>query len=75
MADQATLQTWLDAAEQAQQDLLIGVRAVTISSASGKSVTYAQADAGKLAAYIASLKRQLGLPGSPPPLSFQVGGH
>lgn len=57
--DQMT--TWLAQAEQAEFDLVTGGRAVTVSSSSGRSVTYAQADLGKLQAYIASLRRQLGL--------------
>ena len=61
MATLQQLQTWLDEAETAQHELLTGQRAVTISSASGKSVTFSAGQAGQLSAYIASLKRQLGL--------------
>ena len=60
------LQTWLDEAETAQHELLTGQRAVTISSASGKSVTFSAAQAGQLSAYIASLRRQLGLSNARP---------
>ena len=48
MATQEQLQVWLTAAEAARHDLMIGVREVSISSSSGKSVSYAAADAGKL---------------------------
>jgi hypothetical protein len=74
MADQATLQAWLNAAEQALQDLMTGQRVVSVSSSSGKTVSYTAADAGKLQAYIAQLKRQLGV-STNRPFSFQVGGH
>jgi hypothetical protein len=60
MATQEQLQAWLTAAEAARPDLMIGVREVSISSSSGKSVTYAAADAGKLDTYITWLQRQLG---------------
>ena len=61
MATTEQLTVWLAAAEQAQHDLMLGNRRVTVSSSSGKSVTYTAANAGQLSAYIASLKRQLGL--------------
>ncbi len=61
MATTDQLTAWLALAEQAEFDLVTGGRAVTVSSGSGRSVTYAQADLGKLQAYIASLRRQLGI--------------
>lgn len=72
MATTDQLTAWLAAAEQAQQDLMTGVRAVSIASASGKSVTYSTTNAGQLAAYIESLKRQLGL-STVKPLRFKIG--
>ena len=60
MATQQQLEVWLTEAEKARHDLLIGVREVSISSSSGKSVSYTAADAGKLDSYITWLQRQLG---------------
>jgi hypothetical protein len=74
MADPATLQAWLTAAEIALNDLMTGGKPVSVSSSSGKSVTYSAAQIPALQAYIASLRRQLGL-SSMRPFSFQVGGH
>lgn len=54
------LQTWLTEAEQARHELIVGTRAVSVSTGSGKSVTYTATDLGKLDAYIASLRVQLG---------------
>ena len=61
MATQQQLQTWLEEAEQARHELILGVKVVSISSSAGKSQTFKEADIGKLDAYIADLKRQLGL--------------
>lgn len=66
MADQATLQQRLDEAEQAYHELATGVRVVTVSSTSGKSMTFNQSKLGELGAYIASLKRQLGISSNRP---------
>lgn len=60
MATSEQLQTRLDEAETAYHQLVTGQKEVTVSSSSGKSVTYTQANVGQLASYIASLKRQLG---------------
>jgi hypothetical protein len=57
-----TTQEMLDAAMTARHELLTGSRAVTISSSSGKSITYNQANLQALEAYIVSLRRELGLP-------------
>ena len=62
MATQQQLEAWLAEAEQARHELVIGNKAVSVSSSSGKSVSYTEADLGKLDAYIASLKAQLGQP-------------
>lgn len=73
MATTQQLQTWLAAAEQARHDLALGIREVSISSSSGKSVTYNQAEAGRLDTYIAWLQRQLGQGGAGRPFTFRIG--
>lgn len=60
MATQQQLETWLADAEQARHELMLGRAAVSVSSGSGKSVSYTATDLGKLDLYIASLRRQLG---------------
>lgn len=60
MATTQQLTAWLAQAEQARHELLIGERAVSVSSSSGKSVTFTATDIGKLDVYIASLRAQLG---------------
>lgn len=59
MADLATLQARLAEAEAAQHKLLIGCKAVKVDQGD-KAVTYTEAKASALAAYIASLKAQIG---------------
>jgi hypothetical protein len=71
MATQEQLQAWLTAAEAARHDLMIGVREVSISSSSGKSVSYVAADVGKLDTYITWLQRQLGQSTSRP-FTFRI---
>ncbi len=61
MATAQQLETWLAEAEQARHELLIGTRAVSVSTSSGKSVSFTATDIGKLDVYIASLRNQLGL--------------
>ena len=60
MATQQQLEAWLAEAEQARHELMLGDKAVSISSGSGKSLSFAATDLGKLDLYIASLRRQLG---------------
>lgn len=62
MASTEQLQARLDEAEEAYHALVTGQSVVTVSSTSGKSVTYTAdpKNLGALAAYIAQLKRQLG---------------
>lgn len=72
MATPEQLQAWLTEAEQARHELALGVRAVSISSSSGKSVTYSAATLGQLDSYIASLQRQLGQRASRP-FTFNIG--
>jgi hypothetical protein len=61
MATTDQLTAWLAEAEQAQHDLAIGGKAVSISSSSGKSVSFTASDAARLDAHVQSLRRQLGL--------------
>lgn len=64
MTDTATLQARLTDAEAAYHALMLGGKAVTLSYSQGngtKAVTYTPADAARLAGYIASLQRQIGL--------------
>ncbi|MBR2813465.1 MAG: hypothetical protein IKE60_02360 [Reyranella sp.] len=60
MATQAQLQAWLTEAEQARHELILGNKAASVSSSSGKSVTFTASDLAKLDTYIASLRAQLG---------------
>lgn len=55
----ATLQERLTEAEAAYHDLLIGKAAVEVRDANGETIRYSSANAGRLAAYIADLKRQI----------------
>lgn len=67
-------QQQLDEAEAALHALMIGQSAQSISSSSGKSVTYTAANITQLRTYIAQLRRELGLPsGLSRPLGFQIG--
>ncbi|HEX2888350.1 gpW family head-tail joining protein [Vineibacter terrae] len=60
MATQAeVLQARLKEAEEAYHALMTGEKEVSVSTG-GRSVTFSQTRAQDLAAYIASLKRQLG---------------
>ena len=45
-----------------RHQLMLGQKAVTVSSAGGKSITYNQANLGLLDQYIAQLRASLGLP-------------
>jgi hypothetical protein len=73
MATTDQLTAWLAEAEQALHELNIGRRAVSISSSSGKSVSFTAADVGKLQTYIDSLRRQLGIKPTVLPLRFRIG--
>ncbi len=75
MATTDQLTQWLADAEAAYQQIVIGGNPQSVSSGTGKSVTYSTTTLPALASHIASLKRQLGLPTGYRPLSFQVGGH
>jgi hypothetical protein len=57
-----TTQQKLDQAETARHNILTGQNAVTVSSTSGKSVTFDKTNLAALDAYIVSLRRELGLP-------------
>ncbi|MDP1866990.1 MAG: gpW family head-tail joining protein [Bradyrhizobium sp.] len=60
MADLATLQAWLIAAETAKHKLLTGSLAQTVRYNGQQEVTFAKTDIDKLDAYIASLRAQIG---------------
>lgn len=53
------LQTWLAEAQVAYHKLLIGGKQASVSFGAGKSVTYTQADATKLQAWINSLQAEI----------------
>lgn len=57
----ATTQEMLDEAVAARHRILIGAKEVSVSSSSGKSVTYDKTNLAALESYIVSLRRQLGL--------------
>jgi hypothetical protein len=75
MATTDQLTAWLAEAEAARHAIAIGGNPQSISSASGKSVTYSTTTLAQLDSYIASLRRQLGQPSGAGPLTFQIGGH
>lgn len=56
----ATLQERLDEAEAAYHALQLGQSAVEVRDSDGSSVRYTPANSGRLLAYIADLKSQLG---------------
>lgn len=55
-----TLSERLVEAEKAYHDLQIGVAVVEITDQNGEKMRYQPANAGRLSAYIAELKRQIG---------------
>lgn len=57
----AATQTLLDEAEAAYHSLLTGQAVAKFRDQNGEEVTYAQASLPRLVAYIAQLKRELGL--------------
>lgn len=67
MADAATLRQRLDEAEQALHELTLGLSTASLRDASGSQVNYTPADAPALRAYIAGLKRDLGISGGRAP--------
>lgn len=52
----------LNEALEVRHQLMLGLKAVSISSAGGKSITYSQANLPLLDQYIAQLRAGLGLP-------------
>lgn len=60
MATQQQLTAWLADAEQARHELIMGNKAVSVSTSSGRSVSFAATDLAKLDNYIVSLRSQLG---------------
>lgn len=61
-----TLTEKLDDAELKYHQLITGQAARVVTDQNGESVTFTAATAGRLAAYIADLKRQLGGTASAP---------
>lgn len=59
MADLSTLTTWLQEAEQAKQDLIVGNRVETLLSVNQSHVRYALADMDALDRQIQSLRDQI----------------
>lgn len=59
MDDLATLQAYLAGAQIAAHQLVIGRREASVSYDGNKSVTFTQADLGKLNAYIGDLTRRI----------------
>ena len=62
MADLATLQTRLSEAETAYHALMTGAKKASVGLGD-MQVTYARADAGRLASYIAQLKTEIAVAG------------
>lgn len=61
MADTAELEARLATAETAYHNLMMGMSVAELRDENGEMVRYTPANAGRLAAYIYSLKSQLGL--------------
>ena len=64
MADRAQLVIWLGEAEKALHQLNMGLRAKVFVDQNGERVEYEGSSRGQLMAYIADLKRQLGIGGA-----------
>lgn len=64
MADRAQLLVWLSEAENALHQLNMGLQAKEFHDQNGEKVIYNAATRGQLVAYIADLKRQLGIGGA-----------
>lgn len=60
MKTREEIQALLDEAEAAYHRLITGTTTVSTRDATGRQVTYSQANAAALTAYIAGLKAQLG---------------
>lgn len=59
MTDLATLETRLAEAEEAQHQLMLGAKEVSVAIGNYGSTTYAQADSVRLEEYIQKLKNQI----------------
>lgn len=59
MADTATLQARLDAAEEAYHQLMVGNSARVVVDQNGERIEFTAANAARLQAYIAKLQFQL----------------
>lgn len=60
MTDLATLQARLTEAEEACHALMTGAQTTVVRDSDGNEVRYTPSDAGRLQAYIAELRRQIG---------------
>lgn len=79
MADLATLQARLAAAEEAEHQLITGEKTASVGFGPGKTVTYTAATLADLRAYIERLRQQIAeLTGVPRkrrgPVRFTFGG-
>ena len=63
MADLATLNTWLTAAELAYHNLQTGAGVQEVQTAGGEKVRYSEANVAALRSYIADLKEQIATAG------------
>lgn len=59
MADLATLQERLAAAELAEHQIITGAKTASVGFGAGKSVTYTQATLADLRAYITRLREEI----------------
>ena len=64
MADRAQLTIWLTEAEAQLHKLNMGLQAKVFVDQNGERIEYNAATRGQLVAYIADLKRQLGIAGT-----------
>ncbi len=62
-AERLKLQTRLAQAEEAYHQMQMGAKASVIVDSNGERMEFAKSNASSLAAYIADLKRQLGICG------------
>lgn len=67
------LQEKLAQAEAAYHQLMMGQQVVMIRDSNGEQIQYGNANAGRLAQYIASLKMQLGMSPSIGPMRTWMG--
>lgn len=59
MANRLQLEQWLQEAETARHQLMVGLQAVQVRDSNGDMITYSTANASRLDAYIVRLKSEL----------------